>query len=407
MTKTGLHKMVAPASKSYLQRAIAIAALANGTSVLKNISWCNDSKAAAHIARGLGAVLVEEDNNLHVRSKGLSITSNRFCAGEAGLSIRMFSPVLALANHEIIFTGEGSLLKRPAGFIADALNQLGAGVTTSNGFLPLTIKGGLKPGIVHVDGSISSQLLTGLLMALPLLKGDSTILVDNLKSKPYIDMTLSIMEHFGVNVINEQYQVFRIKGNQQYSAKTYNVEGDWSAASFLLIIGAVKGGIEVRNLKGDSKQADRKIIAALKKAGAEVEQTGNSVIVKQKKLDAFGFDATHSPDLFPPLACLASQCAGTSVIKGVSRLVHKESNRAETIKQEFAKMGIAIRLKDDRMYITGSKALPCTVDSHNDHRIAMAGGVMNLFCDAGTIRVTNPQAINKSYPEFFDVIGDL
>ena len=400
--------MVAPASKSYLQRAIAIAALAKGTSVLKNISWCNDSKAAAHIARGLGAVLVEEDNNLHIESKGLSITSkNRFCAGEAGLSIRMFSPVLALANHEIIFTGEGSLLKRPAGFIADALNQLDAGVTTSNGFLPLTIKGGLKPGIVHVDGSVSSQLLTGLLMALPLLKGDSTILVDNLKSIPYIDMTLSIMEHFGVDVINEQYQVFHIKGNQQYSAKTYNIEGDWSAASFLLIIGAVKGGVEVRNLKGDSKQADRKIIAALKKSGAEIEQTGNSVIVKQKKLDAFEFDATHSPDLFPPLACLASQCTGTSVIKGVSRLVHKESNRAETIKQEFAKMGIAIRLKDDRMYITGSNPLPCTVDSHNDHRIAMAGGVMNLFCDAGTIRVTNPQAINKSYPEFFDVIGDL
>ena len=398
-------KLVAPASKSYLQRALAIAALTKGTSVLNNVSWSNDSLAAAGIIENLGATLSESNGNLTVQSRGLNLKTNHFTAGEAGLSIRMFSPVLAMGSNKVTFTGEGSLLRRPVGLIADALTQLDAEVSTNNGLLPLTIKGPLRPGTVHIDGSLSSQLLTGLLITLPLLNGPSTILVDNLKSKPYVDMTISIMQHFGVSVENDGYRIFRVKGNQQYKATTYKVEGDWSGAAFFLVLGAVKGSAEIINLNAASGQADRQIIEALEKAGATIKATDHSVIVEKKVLNAFEFDATHCPDLFPPLACLASQCSGISIIKGVSRLTHKESNRAETIQQEFKKMGITITLQGDLMHITGSTPVPCTIDSHNDHRIAMAGGIMNLLCPSGTIHIKNKDAVNKSYPDFFEEIG--
>ncbi len=394
-------KTAAPASKSYLQRAIAISAMAKGTSVLKNVTWCNDSVVAAEMARNLGAHMVEDGGNLIITTDGLRFKTKHYSAGEAGLSARMFSPILALCKDKIIFTGEGSLLTRPVAMVTDALTQLGAKVESNNGLLPLTIKGSLKPGTVHINGSLSSQLLTGLLIALPTLNGDSTIVVENLKSKAYIDMTLSIMKHFGVDVKNNGYRIFYIRGNQQYKASTYTIEGDWSAATFFLVQGAVKGSADVFHLNINSKQADRNIILALQKAGASVTLSGDRVHVKKKSLNAFEFDATGSPDLFPPLACLASQCKGTSIIKGVSRLTHKESNRGETIQHEFKKMGIDIVLKDDLMFITGAPPMPCTIRSHNDHRIAMAGGIMNLFCEAGTINIHNKEAVNKSFPGFF------
>lgn len=394
----------APASKSYLQRALAISAMAKGTSVLKNVTWSNDSLAAAEIVKNLGARVSEHNNNLIIQSEGLQFDKKVFNAGEAGLSIRMFSPILALSDYTITFTGEGSLLKRPMGIVVDALTRLRATVNTNNGLLPLTIKGRLKPGIIHLDGSLSSQLLTGLLMTLPLLEGNSTLWVDNLKSKPYIDMTLSVMQHFGITVTNERYRIFNIKGNQHYRAATYNIEGDWSGAAFFLVLGAVKKSVEIFNLKNDSKQADRQMVTALQKAGARVRLNKNSIIVTPDRLTSFEFDATHCPDLFPPLACLASQCKGTTILKGVSRLIHKESNRAKTIQQEFKKMGIDVALKNDMMLITGSKPIPCTIHSHSDHRIAMAGGIMNQFCNTGTINIQNPEVVNKSYPGFFDKI---
>ena len=174
---------------------------------------------------------------------------------------------------------------------------------------------------------------------------------------------------------------------------------EWGA--FFLVYGAVKGAIEITNLSISSNQADKVIINALKLAGAKIIINKESLIVEQNKLHAFYFDATNCPDLFPPLVCLASQCKGITEIKGISRLTHKESDRADVLKKEFIKMGIYITFKNDSMYITGNKPQPCTIDSHNDHRIAMAGGIMNLFCD-GEIKIENKEAINKSYPDFFE-----
>ena len=401
-----MKKITVAASKSYLQRALAIAALAEGESVLKQVSWCNDSVAAKRIIEDLGCQTTEENRNLLIKSSNINFKTNSFTAGEAGLSIRMFSPIFALYNQEINFTGEGSLKTRPIQIIEDALVQLGVAIESNNGLLPLKIQGPIKAGNINIDGSLSSQLLTGLLMALPLVDGDSVIEVSHLKSIPYIDMTLSIMKHFGVEIQNEDYKIFRVKGNQKYKAKPFNIEGDWSGGAFFLVYGAVKENIEIANLNGISKQADKAIVEALQLAGARVVLRHNLVIVEKSELTAFDFNATNCPDLFPPLVCLASQCKGVTKLKGVSRLKHKESDRAVVLKEEFNKIGIKVELQGDDMYITGAQPKAGIINSHNDHRIAMVGGLMNLFCQE-EIKVEGKSSVNKSYPEFFADLGAL
>ncbi len=390
----------APASKSYLQRALAIALLANGKTVLHNVSWCNDSLAVKNLITGLGAKVIENKQQTVIHSSGLQVNGNFYSVGESGLALRMFCPVIALAGKEITLSGDGSLKKRPIGFVLQTLKQLGVGVTTNGGFPPLTIKHELTAGKITMDGSVSSQLLTGLLIALPLADGDSEISVKNLKSIPYIDMTMEVIRHFGVQITHDNYKHFFINGKQIYHSSEYTIEGDWSGAAFFLVAGALTGKVEVMNLSENSLQADRNIVEVLKKTGAEVMFDPNSVTVRKKELMAFDFDATHCPDLFPPLAALAANCKGISTIKGVSRLTHKESNRGEVLRNELSKLGIKVEINSDLMKITGGKTTGGTIDSHNDHRIAMMGGVLNLIAD-NEIIIVNKEAVNKSYPNFF------
>ena len=393
-------KIFAPASKSYLQRAMIIAALTKGRAVLRNISWCDDTLAVKGIVQQLGASVREEKRNLIIESNGLNIRKNSFCVGESGLAVRMLSPILALSDKEVILKGKGSLLNRPVSIIADALEQLGVRIETVNNFLPIKILGPVKPGKIEIDGSLSSQVLTGLLIALPLADGDTEIKVLNLKSKPYIEMSLDIVKHFGVEIVNDNYQTFFIKGNQKYKPTEYVIEGDWSGAAFLLVAGAISGEVEVLNLAYNSKQADKRIIDVLRNTGADVTINDNSVIVKKNNLNPFEFDATDSPDLFPPLVCLAAACNGISVIKGVSRLKYKESDRAKALKKEFEKIGVRIELSEDYMKVFGAKIKGAEIDSSGDHRIAMAAGVINLVSDTGII-INNKEVVEKSYPAFF------
>lgn len=401
-----MNRISAPASKSYMQRALAISALAEGLCTLKHISWCNDTLAAKELVSQLGSEIQEEGNILKINSTHLQAINTTFSANESGLCIRMFSPILSLLEDEIHFTGQGSLLTRPVQHIADALSQLDVQIASNNGFLPLEIKGKIKAGNIEINGSISSQLLTGLLIVLPTLESDSEILVHQLKSKPYIDMTLSIMKAFGVVVEHQNYQKFLIKGNQKYKSVEYDIEGDWSAAAFFLVAGAVKDSVTIDNLNPSSAQADRAILDVLEKVGAKISFTGNTLTIEKDKLNSFSFDATDCPDLFPPLVCLASRCEGLSEIRGVSRLYHKESNRAEVLKTEFAKIGVEISLFGDEMQVLGSRLKAGTIDSNNDHRIAMAAGIMNLFCKE-EISITGKDAVNKSYPNFFNDLYEL
>jgi len=390
----------APASKSYLQRALAIALLAKGKTVLHNISWCNDSITVKNLITELGAEIFEENQDIIIQSTGLNEIGNSFSAKESGLALRMFAPILALSGGKILFSAEGTLKSRPVGFLEKSLEQLGVSITSNNGFPPLTIKQKLKAGKITIDGSVSSQLLTGLLIALPLVDSDSEITVEDLKSIPYIDMTMSIIRHFGVEITQRDYQQFFIKGNQAYHPAEYTIEGDWSSAAFLLVAGALTGKATVKNLFRNSLQADRKILDVLKMAGAEVLIQDNIVGIRRKNLQAFSFDATHCPDLFPPLVALAVNCNGTSTIKGVSRLKYKESNRSAALKTELSKIGITIEINNDLMKITGGKITGGTVDSQNDHRIAMIAGVLNLVSE-NEIIIKNKEAVNKSYPNFF------
>lgn len=397
--------ITAPPSKSMTQRAIAAALLANGETVLINPSFCKDSLAALGMIRALGAEIEKKDVSLNIRG-GLRAVSTRLNCGESGLAMRMFSPIAALLPQEIEFTGEGSLPKRPVSMIEEALLQLGAGFRSQGGFLPFVIQGPIHGGKAVIDGSLSSQLLTGLLMALPLAASDSEIYVRNLKSKPYVSMTLQLLSDFGIDIENQNFEVFKISGNQKYNPRTYLIEGDWSGAAFLLVAGAVSGNVVVKGLSAYSLQSDVAILEALLLAGAQPVISENLIEIAKAELKAFKFDATECPDLFPPLAALAASCVGTTEIAGVERLIHKESNRALAITGELKKSGIEAGTTGNVMWITGGKANGGSSDSHNDHRIAMMSSVLAMNAK-NPVEIAQAECVEKSYPGFYDDIRKL
>jgi 3-phosphoshikimate 1-carboxyvinyltransferase len=390
----------APPSKSMTQRAIAAAMLADGQSLLLNPSYCDDSLAAMSIAVSLGARVEPQTDKMKISGSG-ELKEKKLNCGESGLAIRLFSPIAALFDEEITMTGAGSLKKRPMQMIEDALNQLGVKCSSTDGFLPLTIKGPLKGGYCEIDGSVSSQLLSGLLMSLPLAEDKSVIKVNNLKSKPYIDMTLGVLREFGIMITNEKFEFFRVPGQQKYLPLTYEVESDWSGGSFLLVAGAINGNLKVNGLRTDSFQSDLAILKALGRAGATMKISEDKVEISKSDMEAFEFDATESPDLFPPLVALASYCKGITKLKGASRLVHKESDRASALLEEFGKMNIKIEINNDYLIVTGGKVKGARINSHDDHRIAMAAAVAALGA-SDTVYIKDSHCIAKSYPGFFD-----
>jgi 3-phosphoshikimate 1-carboxyvinyltransferase len=396
----------APPSKSLTQRAIAAGLLAKGTTVIRNPSYCNDSLAAMSMAGELGATVHGEPDRITIeagRQPSGPVTLN--CT-ESGLALRMFSPVAALVTDSVTLTGKGSLMRRPVTMISQALGQLGVTVETTEGMLPVKLTGRLRAGRAFVDGSAGSQLLTGLLMALPLAEGESRLDVASLTSKPYIGLTLGLLAEFGIMVENDSFRSFIIPGNQSYRAHEYTVEGDWSGAAFLLVAGATAGRVTVDGLSPHSIQADRAILTALDEAGVSLVTGPGGITCSLSKLRAFTFDATDSPDLFPPLAALAARCEGTSRILGAGRLRHKESDRAEAIAGVLEAMKISVRISGDEMLITGGNVQGAVVSSHNDHRIAMMAAVMAAGA-TGSVTITGAEAVAKSYPGFYNDLSSL
>lgn len=405
-------KVIAPASKSSMQRACAAALLRKGKSIIYNYGISNDDKAALSIIENLGARIIIDNGQLIIESEGIKPVSNEINCGESGLSIRMFAPIVALNKNEITINGSGSLTTRPMNFFDEIFPQLNIQIKSNNGKLPLIVKGPLQPKNIEIDGSLSSQFLTGLLMAYAASNANNvSIKVNNLKSKPYVDLTLKVMQDFGLNVPeNRNYEEFVFLPstmNYQLSTISYTVESDWSGGAFLLVAGAITGNIVVKGLDINSTQADKKIIEALKDCGCNISINGNEIHISTADLKAFKFDATDCPDLFPPLVALAAYCKGTSFIKGVSRLAHKESNRGLTLQQEFVKFGVAIILDGDIMKVNGGNGLKGNVvHSHHDHRIAMACAVTALKANDETI-IEEADAVNKSYPNFYEHLKKL
>jgi 3-phosphoshikimate 1-carboxyvinyltransferase len=403
--------LTAPTSKSSMQRACAAALLHNGKTVISNPGKSNDDLAALDIIQKLGASVSSlEDGNLLVSSNDNFTPSGDggINCGESGLSIRMFTPIAALSDQSITINGTGSLLKRPMDFFDEIFPQLGIAIESNKGMLPITIKGPLQPKDITIDGSLSSQFLTGLLMAFAKAATQPvTITVINLKSKPYIDLTLQVMKHFGYELENNNYESFTIKPINQLTNKqiNYTVEGDWSGGAFLLVAGAIAGKIMVKGLDVFSTQADKAILQALIDCGSNISIEEKQISISPPLGDGgkpFHFNATDCPDLFPPLVALAAYCNGTSVIEGVSRLAHKESNRGLTLQEEFAKMGVEIILQEDLMMVKGGEGLKgAAVHSRHDHRIAMACAVAALNAVGETV-IEEAEAINKSYPDFYE-----
>ncbi len=402
----------AAASKSSMQRACAAALLVNGTTVLANAGISADDEAALRIIEQLGAHVEKKESEIIIRSNGVRPVANYINCGESGLSIRMFSPIASLSNQQINITGGGSLSNRPMNFFDDVFPQLNVAVQSNNGFLPVIVQGPLTPKNITIDGSLSSQYITGLLFAYSALGASNVAInVSKLKSKPYIDLTLKIMEQFGLKTpVNQNYLSFYFNDEQTVQETNrkiyYTVEGDWSGAAFLLVAAAIAGSAEVTGLDVFSTQADKAILQALMQSGAFVSISEEKICVAKAGLKAFQFNATDCPDLFPPLVALAAYCSGTSVIEGVHRLAHKESNRALTLQQEFGKMCIEVTIQDDLMLVNGGSVKGAPVHSHHDHRIAMACTVAGLGAD-GCTTIDDAEAINKSYPVFYQHLQQL
>ena len=396
----------APASKSMTQRAIAAATLSKGTSVIRRASDCDDALAALGVAATLGAEVQRDKDTLTITGNLSAADDAVVQCGESGLCMRMFAPIVALLPNPVVITGKGSLLNRPTNMISEALSQLGVTCTANhhNDSLPITVQGPLKGANITINGYQTSQLLTGLLMALPLAEKNSEVTVKDLNSKSYVDMTIQLLKQFGVVVRKDSDSHYRIRGRQRYSPQTYVVEGDWSSAAFLLVAAALKGTVTIRNLFGNSKQPDSAILKILTLVGADIVVNEQDVQVSRvaAPLKSFQFDATGSPDLFPPLVVLAAYCRGVSVIYGIDRLKIKESNRAVALQEEFAKLGVKIELVDDAMRIYGGSLVKggVTVSSHHDHRIAMALALAAIAAET-PITIDDAECVSKSYPDFF------
>lgn len=398
-------ELQAPASKSMLQRAIAAAFLTESVVQIEGYSSSADADAVLDLLRSLG-VKVEVNGNRLLIQPNSNLKSASLNIGESGLGIRLFSPILALFDQSFTIEAEGTLQQRPMHLIENVLQSNGVNCTTTNGFAPINIQGPLKGGKINFDASEGSQLLSGMLMALPKLGKDSELLVENLKSKPYIDMTISLLKDFSIEIKHSDYTHFKIAGNQQYKVDKYLVEGDWSGVAFLLVAAAINGSVQLENLKKNSLQGDKNIVDVLVHVGADVLQEENRIFVEKRDLKPFHYDATETPDLFPPLAALAASCQGVSRIKGVHRLIHKESNRAEAIRVIFEKLGLKVEFEGDEMLIEGGKVIGGTVSSFHDHRMAMMAAVLGLTAK-DKVQIAEAESINKSYPQFYEDLKSI
>jgi len=392
-------RLEAPPSKSLMQRTVGAALLASGRSRIANPSVCQDARTALGLVQTLGATVLWNGEAVDMQG-GLKPLGGRLDCGESGLSLRMFTPIAALTGEEMVLSASGSLRTRPVDMVEQPLGKLGAACSTAAGFPPIRVRGPLRGGEADVDGSLSSQFLSGLLLALPRAEIPSRLRVFDLKSKPYVDLTLKVLADFKVMVNHERYQVFEIPAPQEYRAGCFRIEGDWSSAASLLVAGVVAGPVVLSGLDPASLQADRRILEVLEECGARLSWEGDTVRVEPGPGRPFSFDTSDCPDLFPPLVALACYGRGPSRIKGISRLTHKESNRSLSLCREFSTLGAVIRLEGDWMVVGPARLSGGTVDSHGDHRMAMALAVAALGA-AGEVTINGAECVAKSYPQFF------
>lgn len=390
-----------PPSKSDVHRAIICAAMANGVSRISPVALSNDIKATIGCIKALGADAVLENNVLTV--DGTNMYKNKTAlldCGESGSTLRFFIPIAAVGNINATFVGKGKLPQRPIGIFTEALPKAGT-VCKTKGGLPLEIKGQLKSGVFEIPGNVSSQFITGLLLALPILEGDSEIVLTSpLESVGYIAMTIRTMKQFGVN-IQATEKGWHIKGGQTYKSCNYTTDGDWSQAAFFMVLGAVSGKVTVKGVAKDSTQGDKKCSEILARFGAKVTQLDNEVTVEKGELKAITIDASQIPDLVPVLSVCAAFAEGTTKIINAERLRIKECDRLKATAELLNNLGGKVKELSDGLEITGVSSLKGgNVNGYNDHRIVMSAAVCAARSDED-ITATFAMSINKSYPDFY------
>ena len=390
-----------PPSKSDVHRAIICAAMANGVSRISPVALSNDIKATIGCIKALGADAVLENNVLTV--DGTNMYKNKTAlldCGESGSTLRFFIPIAAVGNINATFVGKGKLPQRPIGIFTEALPKAGT-VCKTEGGLPLEIKGQLKSGIFEIPGNVSSQFITGLLLALPILEGDSEIVLTSpLESVGYIAMTIRTMKQFGVN-IQATEKGWHIKGGQSYKTCDYTTDGDWSQAAFFMVLGAVSGKVTVKGVAKDSTQGDKKCAEILARFGAKVTQLDNEVTVEKGELKAITIDASQIPDLVPVLSVCAAFAEGTPKIINAERLRIKECDRLKATAELLNNLGGKVKELSDGLEITGVSSLKGgNINGYNDHRIVMSAAVCAARSDED-ITATFAMSINKSYPDFY------
>lgn len=390
-----------PPSKSDVHRAIICAAMANGVSRISPVALSNDIKATIGCIKALGADAVLENNVLTV--DGTNMYKNKTAlldCGESGSTLRFFIPIAAVGNINATFVGKGKLPQRPIGIFTEALPKAGT-VCKTEGGLPLEIKGQLKSGIFEIPGNVSSQFITGLLLALPILEGDSEIVLTSpLESVGYTAMTIRTMKQFGVNIQTTE-KGWHIKGGQSYKTCDYTTDGDWSQAAFFMVLGAVSGKVTVKGVAKDSTQGDKKCAEILARFGAKVTQLDNEVTVEKGELKAITVDASQIPDLVPVLSVCAAFADGTTKIINAERLRIKECDRLKATAELLNNLGGKVKELSDGLEITGVSSLKGgNVNGYNDHRIVMSAAVCAARSDED-ITATFAMSINKSYPDFY------
>ena len=446
--------LVMPVSKSFAQRAIIAAALAEGTSHLRGYTPCGDNESALQVARSLGAAVEVDGTEVTITGIGAStgcLDIPVMNVGESGLLARMMIPLMAqLGSSEVRFEAEKTLLNRPLTGSREIMEALGATVSSvtpdSNPDtplrMPLTVQGPLKAGRAEISGKHGSQIISGLLMALPFADRNSSLVVREPKSIPYTFITLEVLKKFGIKVGNDMLggpdfiqsggdwslcteMVFKVKGGQKYKAADIDLECDWSAAANFLVAGAIFGKIELEGLDTTSLQADLSIMDILMDAGASLSQLDGdkgNITVQRAPLKAFSVDASNCPDLFPIISVLAAFCQGPSRIAGVGRLANKESNRAKAIVDMLTQMGVAVSVEGDEMVIEGHSlaqrllhsVVPSTpallkggtYTSCKDHRMVMALKVASLGADSPIV-IDDEACVAKSFPQFNELFSRL
>lgn len=441
----GKNLLQMPSSKSFAQRAIIAAALAEGTSVLKDYSPCGDNESAISVAGKLGATVTRKGSTLEIKGAAIhkgSFTLDSLHTGESGFLTRMMTPILAtISDGPVEVTGEKTLVNRPLKGARELLGAFGASIVPENSpnttvgkgeevvKVPFIIRGPLRTGRTEISGKDGSQLISGLLAALPMEKGDSEVYVSSPKSIPYIFITIDVLKKFGIHIGSEMEGgdefmesqdwslcegiTLKIKGGQKYRAAEMAIEADWSAAAAFIVAGAIFGQANLAGLDTSSLQADLSIMDILSQAGASISQEDESGIIHIHKapLYAFDTDASNCPDLFPVISVLAAFCTGTSHIAGADRLTSKESDRGKAIVDMLTQMGVPVRIKDGVMSIHGMPLAQRLLSgkllkggnytSHHDHRMVMALEVAGLGTDSPII-IDDTECVSKSFPGFME-----